>query len=162
MDNKPIPIYSDTIGKRKKREIETPVQSEIRRRETRLARDRERKRQKKMRLALENNDEHRNNQEELHSDNSVNIQQLSESDHLLLQKFRTEINKLEQKLYPVCNERFTSIILVKGMCHRCYSDKNDPKKFSAENNMDPGDVPEELSCLSEIEEMLIAQVFPIV
>jgi hypothetical protein len=31
------------------------------------------------------------------------------------------------------------------------------KKFSAENNMDPGDVPEELKSLMEIEKMLIAQ-----
>ena len=41
-------------------------------------------------------------------------------------------------------------------------DKNVIKKFSAENNMDPGDVPEELQGLTEIEEMLVAQIFPIV
>ncbi len=47
-------------------------------------------------------------------------------------------------------------------CRRCYSDKNEVKKFSAANNMDPGDVPEKLKGLTEIEEMLIAQTFPIV
>src|SRR6185436_3185858 len=36
-----------------------------------------------------------------------------------------------------------------------------PKKFSSENDMDPGEVPEELQGLTEIEEMLIARVFPV-
>jgi hypothetical protein len=49
-----------------------------------------------------------------------------------------------------------------GTCRRCYSDKTIPKKFSAQNNMDPGDVPEELQGLTEIEEMLIAQIFPVI
>ncbi|GES78966.1 replication protein A 70 kDa DNA-binding subunit-like [Rhizophagus clarus] len=37
--------------------------------------------------------------------------------------------------------------------------EEEPKRFSKENNMDPGDVPEELQGLTEIKEMLIAQVF---
>jgi hypothetical protein len=52
-------------------------------------------------------------------------------------------------------------VLVKGECRRCYTEKTTPKKFSAENNMDPGEVPEELQSLTEIEEMLIARVFPV-
>ena len=36
------------------------------------------------------------------------------------------------------------------------------KKFSAANNMDPGEIPDELQGLTEIEEMLIAKIFPIV
>src|ERR1044071_9236787 len=36
-----------------------------------------------------------------------------------------------------------------------------PKRFSAENFMDPGEVPDELKSLTEIEEMLIAQVFTV-
>jgi hypothetical protein len=40
-------------------------------------------------------------------------------------------------------------------------EKKSPKKFSGENNMDPGDVPEELKGLTEIEEMLIIQVFTV-
>ncbi len=35
------------------------------------------------------------------------------------------------------------------------------KKFSDKNNMDPRDVSEELQGLTEIEEMLIAQVFTV-
>jgi hypothetical protein len=48
------------------------------------------------------------------------------------------------------------------MCRCCYYDKNEIKKFSADNNMDPGDVSEELQGLTEIKEILIAQIFPIV
>ncbi len=40
-------------------------------------------------------------------------------------------------------------------------EKKSPKKFSADNNMDPGDVSDELEGLTEIEEMLIAQVFTV-
>ena len=36
-----------------------------------------------------------------------------------------------------------------------------PKRFSAENFMDPGEVPDELKSLTEIEEMIIAQVFTV-
>lgn len=36
------------------------------------------------------------------------------------------------------------------------------KKFSVENNMDSGDVPEKLKDPTEIEEMLIMQTFPVV
>ena len=34
-------------------------------------------------------------------------------------------------------------------------------KFSADNNMDPRDIPEELQDLTEIEEMLIARAFTV-
>ena len=91
-----------------------------------------------------------------------NFQPLSEADHKLLSKFRTEVNKLQYEICPACNERFPSITLVIGMCRCCYNDKNDIKKFSAANNMDPGDVPKELKDLTEIEEMLISQTFPII
>ena len=48
------------------------------------------------------------------------------------------------------------------MCHRCYYDKDPVKKFSALNNMDSSYLPEELRDLTNIEEMLIAQIFSIV
>ena len=51
--------------------------------------------------------------------------------------------------------------LIKGECRRCHTDTKTPKKFSADNNMDPGEVPEELQGLTDIEEMLIAQVFTV-
>ena len=51
---------------------------------------------------------------------------------------------------------------MKGEYRRCYTEKNEVKKFLARNNMDPGEVPEELRGLTQIEEMLIAQIFPII
>ncbi|CAG8792226.1 10852_t:CDS:2, partial [Gigaspora rosea] len=87
---------------------------------------------------------------------------LSELEQEMLQKFRTKIDKFQNTFCPVCNEYFPSVVLVKGMCRRCYSEKILPKKFSAENNMDPGEIPHELEGLTEIEEMLIAQVFTVI
>ena len=52
--------------------------------------------------------------------------------------------------------------IVEGECRRCYAEKDNVKKFSARNNMDPGEVPKELRDLTQIEEILIAQIFPIV
>jgi ATP-dependent DNA helicase PIF1 len=84
------------------------------------------------------------------------------SGRVLLKRFRDKVDKFKYSLCPVCNESFPSIVIVSGeCCRRCYTEKDSPKKFSAENNMDPGEVPEELQGLSEIEEMLIARVFPV-
>ena len=86
---------------------------------------------------------------------------LSEFERKLLKKFRGKVDKFEHTLCPTCNESFPSIVLVRGECRRCYSEKKSPKKFSSENNMDPGEVPDELQDLTEIEKMLIARVFPV-
>ncbi|EXX66669.1 hypothetical protein RirG_121570 [Rhizophagus irregularis DAOM 197198w] len=48
----------------------------------------------------------------------------------------------------------------KRECRRCHKEKQ-PKKFSKDNNMDPGKVPDKLRDLTEIEKMLVAQVFPV-
>ena len=48
------------------------------------------------------------------------------------------------------------------MCHRYYYYKDPIKKFSALNNMDPSKVPNDLCDLTEIEEMLITQIVPII
>ena len=42
-------------------------------------------------------------------------------------------------------------------CQRCKKDKQSPKLFSSDNNMDPGSVPAELQGLTQTEEMLIAR-----
>ncbi|CAG8741528.1 5472_t:CDS:2, partial [Rhizophagus irregularis] len=83
------------------------------------------------------------------------------SDRKLLRKFRSTISNFTNKLCNKCNERFPSITLIGNECRRCHLEGS-PKKFSTENNMDPGEVPQELQDLTDIEEMLIAQVFPIV
>ncbi|CAG8785106.1 10983_t:CDS:2, partial [Gigaspora rosea] len=44
---------------------------------------------------------------------------------------------------------------------RCYNKKTLPKKFSFDNNMDPGEVSKKLQELTEIEKMLIVQVFAV-
>jgi len=90
--------------------------------------------------------------------------ELSESERNLLKLFHNKVDEFEHALCFTCNERFSSIVLSKGErkeCRRCHFEKKSPKKFSAENNMDPGEMPDELQGLSEIEEMLIAQVFPV-
>lgn len=60
-----------------------------------------------------------------------------------------------------CNKGFPTIKILKGInCSTC-SKTTTIKKFTSENNMDPGDVPEELQNLSYIEQMLIARVHPV-
>jgi len=108
---------------------------------------------------LENADEHLNHQDKPLLDN---FQRLSESDYKLLQKFHSKMNKLSHKFCLMCNECFPLINLVLGMYRRYYINKNEIKKFSAKNNMDPGNIPEKLKGLTDVKEILIAQTFPIV
>ena len=51
--------------------------------------------------------------------------------------------------------------LSKYVCLACSRDKQDPKRFSKENNMIPSPVPKELQELTQIEEMLIARALPL-
>src|SRR3954447_15369078 len=51
--------------------------------------------------------------------------------------------------------------LVMKKCCRYHTEKKIPKKFSDENNMDSDEVLEEIKRLTEIEEMLIAQIFTV-
>ncbi|CAN0356062.1 unnamed protein product, partial [Ascophyllum nodosum] len=46
-------------------------------------------------------------------------------------------------------------------CKRCNGDKKNPKAFSADNDVDPGDVPQQLEGMTQVEQMLIAKVAPI-
>src|SRR6266496_6042706 len=71
------------------------------------------------------------------------------------------MDNIQYNMCPICNERIPSMTLVNGSCRRCNTEKSNPKKFSSKNNMDPGVVPDELKGLTEIEEMLIAQVFTV-
>ncbi|CAG8666363.1 30185_t:CDS:2 [Gigaspora margarita] len=102
------------------------------------------------------------NDSEILSEDILNSQLLTDTDRKLLKDFCSEINKLRNSLCSTYNERFPSINIVIEECQRCYMEKNEVKKFSFENNMDPGDVPKELKDLTEVEEMLIAQIFPVV
>ena len=82
--------------------------------------------------------------------------ELSKFEQDFLKKFCEKVDKFKHVLCPTCNESFPSIKLRKGECQRCHAEKASPKKFSAGNDMDPGEVPDELRDLTEIEEMLIA------
>lgn len=58
-----------------------------------------------------------------------------------------------------CNQSFPNLVTKRGLCNQC--NKN-PFTLTAKNNIDPGPVPDELTDLTYIEQMLIAQVHPIV
>ena len=45
-------------------------------------------------------------------------------------------------------------------CADCCKDRGEPKRFSAENDMDPGAQPDALKNLSHVEQLLIAQAIP--
>ena len=61
-----------------------------------------------------------------------------------------------------CNESFPSMnASQRTECTRCSRDKKQPKLYSANNGMDPGLVPQELQSLTQVEEMLISSVMPI-
>lgn len=66
------------------------------------------------------------------------------------------MEEIEYKLCSECNERIPSMTFVKGMYRQCYKEGGTIKKFFKKNNIDLGDVPEELQDLTEIEEILIA------
>ena len=76
-------------------------------------------------------------------------------------------NSLKLKIYmcEVCHEAWP--LSSKGkkkspyICSRCSRDKNGVKKFSSQNGMTPSQVPNELQGLTQLEEMLIAHVFPV-
>src|SRR3989337_1278848 len=146
--------------RKKKSSTETTEEREIR-----LNRESERKRNARVRNRQNYDERAARNQREndnltIH-DRPLSATTISEDEHRILQNFRNKMNNIRYNFCPICNERIPLMILVKEMCRRCYTEKTLPKKFSAENNMDPGDVPEELKGLTEIEEMLIAQVFTV-
>ena len=95
------------------------------------------------------------------SDRPLSDNMISEDEHKMLKKFWKKMDNIRYNTCPICNERIPSMTLVNGSCRRCNTEKSNPKKFSSENNMDPGVVPDELKGLTEIEEMLIAQVFTV-
>ena len=188
MNEKRSQKYSQKYDAVRKREYRAQKRNRemIEKQEKRREYDRERKRQK---LAIETNqekeqrNEHRNNLRKMMNQRTVTGQHVEQQNELVmdrsheigardfnrdekeaLRKFRDKVDNFRSYLCPICNEKFPSIVLVNGKCRRCYnecSEEGYPKKFSAGNMMDPGEVPEELQGLTEIEEMLITQVFTV-
>ena len=84
-----------------------------------------------------------------------------------MSKFHEKQKKWIHWKCTVCNELWPSRSVNTHLdpnsyeCVRCKQDKKQPKLYSKENDMDPGNVPQCLQGLSQIEEMLIARACPI-
>src|SRR6266498_416733 len=142
----------------------------IEEREMRLNRERERRRESRVRnkesqnrqvltqrhINIQHNETTARNREitQRDDDNSpirvtpLSATTISEEEHCILQNFRNKMDNIRYNSCTVCNERILSMKIARGVCRRCYTEKSPIKKFSAENNMDPGHVPEELKGLS--------------
>ena len=77
--------------------------------------------------------------------------------------FHSKLNEVKFASCDTCLESFPglSIKVSENQCVRCSRDKKTPKLYSADNNIDPGPVSQELQGLSQVEEMLISAVMPI-
>ncbi len=76
-----------------------------------------------------------------------------------MHSFHLDQERLEHGQCTICKEAWpTRQNLTTYTCYRCKRDKKSPKKFSAENDMDPGIVPEHLRGSTQVEEMLISRV----
>ena len=88
--------------------------------------------------------------------------QLEDNAYFAIRKFEVEQMTYKFSYCEVCNERRLEGKGTRNMCNRCRRDKNVPKVWSGENNMDPMSVPEDLSEMSDAEQMLIARLAPTV
>ncbi len=94
-------------------------------------------------------------------DNPLHEQEFVQNE---MHSFHLDQERLEHRQCTVCKEAWPTRQNLKSetyTCYRCKRDKKSPKKFSAENDMDPGIVPEQLKGLTQVEEMLISRVCPI-
>lgn len=85
----------------------------------------------------------------------------SSNDSALEKMFEDHMQSFGWSACTNCRERvlYPSKSLKGNPCNKC---RKHPSKFTAVNNMDPLDVPTELSCLSPIEVQLIAAVHPVI
>jgi len=99
----------------------------------------------------------RSNRSEHHEDSTIQAPQQSTDlpsfdDPSVLTKimqFHSDLMTLSFNQCSICKENFPNLkVSTAGICSRCHSDKHVPKLYSAENNMDPGPVPSQLTvCL---------------
>ena len=77
-------------------------------------------------------------------------------------RFHSHMAQLQFNECSTCAEAFPSIKIKSGTseCLRCFRDKHKVKLYSCANNMHPDPVPPELQGLSQVEEMLISAVMP--
>ena len=77
--------------------------------------------------------------------------------------FHSDLAALELSKCSICLERShvkKSQDSERLICARCKREKANPKVYSSEANMDPGPAPQELFGLTQVEEMLVAAVMP--
>ena len=95
-------------------------------------------------------------------DNPLHEQEFVQNE---MHRFHLDQERLEHRQCTVCKEAWPTRQNLASEVFICYRrnkrDKKSPKKFSAENDMDPGTVPEQLRGLTQVEEMLISRVCPI-
>ncbi|KAJ3759023.1 hypothetical protein F5880DRAFT_1449726, partial [Lentinula raphanica] len=70
-------------------------------------------------------------------------------------------NSLTYTSCSICEERDWNMDLREGVCKRCRRDKGDVKKWSRENNTNPSRIPPALQGLTDLEEMMISLVLPL-
>ena len=75
--------------------------------------------------------------------------------------FHSKLAEVKFASCDMCLESFPGLSVKQNECSRCSRDKKTPKLYSALNLMDLGPVPPELQGLSQVEEMLISAVMPI-
>ena len=89
-------------------------------------------------------------------------------DFELLKKWNDKVYGNTLETCNSCQERWFDMELQGGVCRRCQKDdakrntnvdsQQEPRLFSDENFTDPGEMPVNLSPLTQVEEMLIARV----
>ena len=88
--------------------------------------------------------------------------QVEDNAYCAIRSFEVEQMTYKFSCCEVCKERRLERKATGNTCTRCRRDKKVPKVWSDENNMDPPSVPEELSGMSDAEQMLIARLAPTV
>ena len=81
-----------------------------------------------------------------------------------MRSFHVKQQKWHQKQCNICHETWPTRVNSSEfvyICIRCKRDKHEVKLFSADNDMNPGEVPPSLEGLTQVEEMLIARAHPI-
>ena len=77
-----------------------------------------------------------------------------------IQGFHKAMAAVEMETCSRCQERWFEMDLKHNVCHRCFNrDKGNKTPFlmSADNEMDPGELPAHLPELTQVEEMIIAR-----
>src|SRR5271155_2930136 len=77
-----------------------------------------------------------------------------------IQNFNRAMEQVKMESCSRCKERWFCMDLKNDVCHRCFNrDKGNKTPFlmSADNEMDPGEVPAHLPELTQVEEMIIAR-----